>query len=83
MYFMSRSGATNRPKGVNGTPFPAYPLRESDGTVNAPVSRDPVQYDCQKNFIVMITDGEPTKDDFDNSNSERQHGARASRASRA
>ena len=31
----------------------------------ASVIPSPVQYECQKNFVVIITDGEPTKDDFD------------------
>jgi type IV pilus assembly protein PilY1 len=29
------------------------------------VPPDPVQYSCQKNFVIIVTDGEPTKDDFD------------------
>jgi type IV pilus assembly protein PilY1 len=29
------------------------------------VPDSPVEYACQKNFIILITDGEPTKDDFD------------------
>ena len=62
-YFMSR---TNPIDGKDGTTaFPAYDI-ETDGDVdftNAPGS--PVEYPCQKNFVVIITDGEPTKDDFD------------------
>jgi type IV pilus assembly protein PilY1 len=77
-YFMARgSTATNRPLGVNGTTrFPAYVYRPNQSgnygsftSTASEIPEDPVQYDCQKNFIVMITDGEPTKDDFDNSNS--------------
>jgi type IV pilus assembly protein PilY1 len=71
LYFMSRSGtSSNRPLGKDATTrFPAYPFRESDGSVNSPVSADPVQYRCQKNFIIVVTDGEPTKDDFDTTTS--------------
>ncbi len=65
-YFMSR---TNPIDGKDGTTqFPAYDI-ETDGSVdfsNAPGS--PVLYPCQKNFVVIITDGEPTKDDFDDMN---------------
>jgi type IV pilus assembly protein PilY1 len=31
------------------------------------VPDSPVQYACQKHFVILITDGEPTRDDFDNS----------------
>lgn len=73
-YFMSRT-SSDRPYGANGsTRFPAYSYRTSNSgnfgpynTSNIPGS--PVQYACQKNFVIVITDGEPTKDDFDNSNS--------------
>jgi type IV pilus assembly protein PilY1 len=74
-YFMSRNGA-NRPTGVNGTTFPGYVYRTnpwgnygSYTTTASQIPEDPVQYECQKHFIVIITDGEPTRDDFDNSNS--------------
>lgn len=74
-YFMSRTTA-NRPFGLNGTRFPGYVYRTnpwsnygSYTTTTSQIPEDPVQYDCQKNFIIMITDGEPTKDTFLNSNS--------------
>ena len=63
-YFQSR---TNPALGVDTNPFPAYDFDATGVEVavaSAPVS--PLQYDCQKNFIVIITDGEPTKDDFNN-----------------
>ncbi|MDJ0865357.1 MAG: PilC/PilY family type IV pilus protein [Myxococcota bacterium] len=74
-YFMSRD-SSDRPEGVNGNTFPAYTYR-TDVTGNygartstaSEIPEAPVQYECQKNFVVLITDGEPTKDDFDNSNS--------------
>jgi type IV pilus assembly protein PilY1 len=73
-YFMSRT-ASQRPVGLNGATFPGYVYRTnpwgnygSYTTTTSQIPEDPVQYDCQKNFIIMITDGEPTKDDFDNSN---------------
>lgn len=66
-YFMRRD--SQRPAGrVSGT-FPAYIYSTSTyGEGGAPTASpppQPVQYDCQKNFIIIITDGEPTKDDFD------------------
>lgn len=74
-YFMSRT-SSERPFGANGsTRFPAYRYRTTlDGNFGPPgsgsqVPASPVQYACQKNFVIIITDGEPTKDDFDISNS--------------
>ncbi len=69
-YFMSRN-TTDIPAGrVSGT-FPKYsylPSHADNGdysTASAPTVPDsPVQFECQKNFVVIITDGEPTKDDF-------------------
>ena len=68
-YFMSRTQA-DRPFGKDGTTrFPNYSFSTSDAgeggafTNSPPAS--PVQYHCQKNFVILITDGEPTKDDFD------------------
>lgn len=78
-YFMSRTAA-DRPLGVNGaTTFPGYVYR-TNNTGNfgsyTPTASDippsPVQFSCQKNFVIVITDGEPTKDDWDNSNSADQ-----------
>ena len=72
-YFMSRT-ASNRPVGVNGQTFPGYVYQTRPSGNYGPtgtgsqIPEDPVQFDCQKNFVVIITDGEPTKDDFDNSN---------------
>lgn len=71
-YFMSRDGA-DRPRGADGlTVFPGYVYSTStSGNYGAYTNNasqrppDPVQYDCQKNFVIVITDGEPTKDDFD------------------
>ncbi len=69
-YFMSRT-ATNRPHGVNGATFPGYAYRTAPTGNYGPststasqIPADPIQYDCQKTFIVIITDGEPTKDNF-------------------
>jgi len=73
-YFHGR-GLTQRPAPrVSGT-FPKYEyttVLSSGGTVGgtfstagAPTVPDsPVQWDCQKNFVVIITDGESTQDTF-------------------
>ena len=72
-YFMSRSSG-DRPDGKDGsTEFPEYEYRSTDtwpgGTHSSSgsptVPDSPVQWRCQKSFIVIITDGEPTMDDFD------------------
>lgn len=69
-YFMSRT-ANDRPS-HGGETFPEYiylPSHSNNGNdsgAGAPTVPDsPVQYACQRNFVVVITDGEPTKDDFD------------------
>ena len=66
-YFQSR---TNPAFGKDDTtPFPAYNLSIANDGETIPVGSapgTPVQLECQKNFVIIITDGEPTKDDFDN-----------------
>ncbi len=72
-YFMSRD-AGDRPFGADGsTRFPEYVYTTSDSNEGGPYSASgaptvpdsPVQFWCQKNFVVIITDGEPARDDFD------------------
>jgi len=80
-YFMSRT-TTQRPYGANGTTrFPGYSYTTATTgnygpytTTTSSIPVSPVQYGCQKNFVIIITDGEPTKDDFDNSNTGDQTG---------
>jgi type IV pilus assembly protein PilY1 len=71
-YFMSRN-ALDRPPGANSGTFPEYlftpsPTSGSGGpysTAGAPtVPASPMQFDCQKNFVIVITDGQPTSDNF-------------------
>ncbi len=70
-YFMSRVSA-DRPVGVDPSErfpeyeyLPSHPANGDFSSAGAPTVPDsPVQYECQKNFVVVITDGEPTKDDF-------------------
>ena len=68
-YFLERD-ATTTPLGQNGTTrFKDYRF-DTNGSVrssgSSSIPADPVQYACQKNFVLIITDGEPTRDDFDN-----------------
>jgi type IV pilus assembly protein PilY1 len=77
-YFMSRT-TSERPFGVNNgnpaspstTRFPAYAYRASDGDNTGTIPPDPLscpptntKCSCQKNFVIMLTDGFPTTDDF-------------------
>lgn len=71
-YYMSRT-VTDIPFGADGvTKFPVYSYNTSTSGVGGTfttnsnsIPPDPVQYSCQKNFVIIVTDGEPTKDDFD------------------
>ena len=83
-YFMPRgTGSTVRPLGVvtgSTTRFPEYIYNMTDGAcVGSPCSGstgarapDPAPASCQKNFIIMITDGQPSNDNFATSGSETQ-----------
>lgn len=66
-YFMSRD-STKRPVGQDGsTVFPEYDYSMVDGDGNASSSEippDPVDLECRRNFVIILTDGEPTADDF-------------------
>ncbi len=72
-YFMPRATA-DLPEGkVAGNKFPAYSYNDSDGNYTTDATQipdDPMTVECQKNFIIMITDGEPTSDTFDTSGNE-------------
>lgn len=41
-------------------PFPSVP--ESRQAANPALYKSPVEYQCQRNFVVLLTDGEPTSD---------------------
>jgi type IV pilus assembly protein PilY1 len=68
-YFMGRQAA-DLPLGKDGTTkFPAYVYNTSSSQTggnydpsNAPP--DPIEYSCQKNFVIIVTDGQPTRDSF-------------------
>lgn len=63
-YFMSRN-TSDIPFGKNGTTrFPKYQY-DLSGAYDAAGLADPVEYACQKSFVLIVTDGLPTRDDFD------------------
>ncbi len=73
-YFMPRDPAA-QPTGNNSSQFPGYQYNMSNGDYTSTYSNrpdDPVTQSCQKNFIIMITDGEPTSDNFATSGSNTQ-----------
>ena len=70
-YLMGR-GAGQQPAGATSGTFPIYEYSTSPsdgggkhdpGGSNVPDC--PLDFTCQKNFVIIITDGEPTMDDFD------------------
>ena len=72
-YFMSRNTSDLPPGATSGT-FPVYTYEVVPSSGGGPytsnagrVPDSPIDFTCQKNFVIVITDGEPTKDDFDSS----------------
>lgn len=74
-YFMSRVDA-DRPFGADGsTRFPKYQYSAADGSNTSSPPPDPLDCDattpgsqpcsCQKNFVIVITDGQPNNDRFE------------------
>lgn len=70
-YFMSRNSADLPAPATSGT-FPVYSYRTQPAggggiyTTNmGQVPAPPIDYTCQKNFVIIITDGFSTRDDFD------------------
>ncbi len=62
-YFMSRDGSDRPVSG--GVTFPEYVYGTGSGGPYSSAAPDsPIQAPCQRNFVVIITDGEPTKDNF-------------------
>jgi type IV pilus assembly protein PilY1 len=76
-FFMSRS-TVDIPEGKDGlTQFPRYQYRVTNGNYTSTSSNwpvDPVQYYCQSCFVVVITDGIPTRDDFDTNSASEDRG---------
>ncbi|MCH7869314.1 MAG: hypothetical protein IH881_16595 [Myxococcales bacterium] len=65
-YYMSRT-ISDIPLGQDGvTRFPDYSY-DKFGKFNTGASllADPMEYACQKSFVLIVTDGSPTRDDFD------------------
>ena len=70
-YFMSRDSADLPAPATSGA-FPTYSYRLTPAngggayTTNTSQFPDsPIDYTCQKNFVIIITDGFSTRDDFD------------------
>jgi type IV pilus assembly protein PilY1 len=70
-YFMSRD-STQLPAGATSGTFPLYRYKLTPSGVGglyqsnlSLVPPSPIEFTCQKNFVIVITDGEPTKDDFE------------------
>ncbi|GAG14946.1 unnamed protein product, partial [marine sediment metagenome] len=67
-YFQSRTDGVQALGKDTSVRFPEYNIREDGTTSTTSIPPSPLQYDCQKNFVIVVTDGEPTKDDFDDMN---------------
>ncbi len=65
-YFMPRNDADMPPGKVSSVNFPRYRYNDWNGLAasGSDVPDDPIIEECQKNFIIMVTDGSPTSDDF-------------------
>jgi type IV pilus assembly protein PilY1 len=68
-FFMKRGTATadaaDRPDGLDNNALPAYRYRlDGSFTTASDYAADPVLFDCQRQFVIFITDGEPNGDNF-------------------
>jgi type IV pilus assembly protein PilY1 len=76
-YFMSRNNS-DRPVGMDGfTRFPnySYDLRGDHQSASAKWLPDPMEgLPCRKSFVVIVTDGAPSRDDFDGDPSDTSQG---------
>ena len=70
-YFMSRTAA-DLPAGATSGTFPGYSylVTPADGGgaftgVASKIPGDPIEFTCQKNFIIIISGGIASRDDFD------------------
>jgi Tfp pilus tip-associated adhesin PilY1 len=69
-YFMERGDSVDRPVGLDSTEFPSYEYKlDGTHTTGSDYAPDPYAWDCQKQFVIMITDGAPTSDNFSTSGS--------------
>ena len=72
-YFMPRDSA-DVPDGQDGsTPWPTYQYNDWNGDHStSSAAPDPVEEECQQNFIIMISDGDPSADNYTTSGSNTQ-----------
>ena len=64
-YFMPRDSA-DVPDGQDGsTAWPTYRYNDWNGDyTSSSAASDPVEEECQRNFIIMISDGDPSADNY-------------------
>ena len=64
-YWMPRVAA-DMPLGEDGNPFPIYEY-DKFGNRSAAIGwfEDAMLFDCEKAFVIIVTDGLPSRDDFD------------------
>jgi hypothetical protein len=63
-YWMPRDAAY-MPVGVNGNPFPFYEYNKFGVRVaSGQWFEDTMIYDCEKAFVIIVTDGHPSRDTF-------------------
>ena len=73
-FWMSRD-PDDLPLGLNATKFPPYHYDKfGDPAAEALWLEDPMLYPCEKAFVVIVTDGLPTRDDFDSDPDETSEG---------
>ncbi len=64
-YWMPRVAA-DMPLGENGAAFPIYQYNKFGNPVASNLwFEDAMIYDCEKAFVIIVTDGLPSRDDFD------------------
>ncbi len=79
-YFMSRDPSDLPAPATSGSfPTYSYKLTPSGGggeytTTTSQFPDSPIEYSCQKNFVIVITDGFSTRDDFDSDPSSTARG---------
>lgn len=69
-YFMPRD-SSDVPQGQDGsTNWPTYQYNDWNGDYSSSsAAPDPVEEECQRNFIIMISDGDPSSDNYGTSGS--------------
>jgi type IV pilus assembly protein PilY1 len=53
----------NEALGNNGTSSPSVPASRSPQAADSRLYGSPIRFQCQRNFVILLTDGEPSNDD--------------------